>query len=87
MATVHLFATLRPLAGGNSTVHAEGSTLREVVEDLERQFPALRGRIIDDGGQRPEIFLAIGSTEAFGLSDAVTEDSEIHILAAIAGGS
>ena len=87
MATVHIPAMLRPLAGGNATVRAEGSTLRAVIADLERQFEGLRGRIVDEAGIRPEIGIAIGAAEAFTLSDPVTEESEVYIIPAIAGGA
>ena len=86
MATVHLPATLRPLAGGATVVEAEGSSLRTIIANLEAQFPALAGRIADGAGIRPEICLAIGSEEAFGLDQAVPADGEVFVLPAIAGG-
>lgn len=86
MATVYLPATLRPLAGGVTAVEAEGDSLRTVIANLEMQFPALAGRIADSAGIRPEICLAVGAEEAFGLDQAVPEGGEVHILPAIAGG-
>ena len=86
MTAVHLPAVLRPLAGGASTVEASGATLRALVADLERQYPALAGRVVDSVGLRPEVFLAINNEEAFGLDQPVPAGAEVHILPAIAGG-
>ncbi len=87
MATVYIPAMLRPLAGGKAKAQAEGSTLRDVIANLELQFEGLRGRIVDEAGIRPEIGIAIGAVEAFTLSDPVTEESEVYIIPAIAGGA
>ena len=43
MPTVFLPALLRPLAGGASSVEADGATLRAVIDDLDRQHPGLTG--------------------------------------------
>lgn len=86
MPTVVIPAMLRPLTGGAAKAPAAGATLRAVLEDLERQHPALKGRVLEDGALRPEVFVAIGSVEAFGLDVAVESDAEVFILPAIAGG-
>jgi molybdopterin converting factor small subunit len=86
VAAVYLTAVLRPLAGGISPVRVAGGTLREVIEDLQRQHPDLRGRILDAGGIRPEVFIAVGSVETDNLGMVIGEDTEVHVLPAIAGG-
>ena len=86
MATVRLTSLLRPLAGGLSLVQASGTTLRAVIDDLDRQYPGLRDRIIDAGAIRPDVMLAVGSDEVSDLNVAVASDAEVHILPAIAGG-
>ena len=86
MATVFIPAVLRPLAGGVEKAQASGGTVREVVNDLVRQYPGLAGRVVDGEGIRPEVFIAIGGDEAFGLDAPVPEGSEVHILPAMAGG-
>ena len=86
MAVVWLPSLLRPLAGGASTVRAAGATLREVIDDLDRQHPGLRDRLIEGGAIRSEVALAIGSEEVSDLNAAVSDDTEVHILPAIAGG-
>lgn len=87
MPTVVIPAILRPLTAGAREVPAAGSTLRAVIEDVERQHPGLKGRVLENGSLRPELFLAIGNVEAFGLDVPVEPDAEVFILPAIAGGS
>lgn len=87
MATVYLPSTLRPLAGGLSTLPAAGATLREVLDDLEWQHPGMRERILDEAGIRPDVMIAVGADEVRDLNAPVGEDTEVHILPAIAGGS
>src|SRR6185295_4028767 len=86
MATVHLSALLRPHAGGAASPSASGATLRQVIEDLVRQYPALAGRIIDEAGIRPEILLAVDANEAFSLDQPVGPEAEVFVQPAIAGG-
>jgi molybdopterin converting factor small subunit len=87
LATVYLPSTLRPLAGGASTSPAAGATLRDVLDDLERQHPGIRERILDETGIRPDVMIAVGSDEVRDLNAPVGESSEVHILPAISGGS
>ena len=72
--------------GGVRKVEAAGSTLREVIADLDRQHPGVGPRIIDAGGIRPEVLVAVGSNEAFGPDTPVDPNDEVIILPAIAGG-
>lgn len=77
---------LTELTGGATRVDAAGSTLREVIADLDRQYPGVGERIIDSGGMRPEVLVAIGSDEAFGPDSPVGPGEDVIILPAIAGG-
>ncbi len=86
MAIVFIPALLRPLTAGATRVPASGATLREVINDLDRQFPGIKSHIADETGPLPEVMLAVGSDEAFGLDHPVGDDTEVHILPAISGG-
>jgi molybdopterin converting factor small subunit len=77
---------LRPLAGGATSLEVPGATLRELVAELVRIHPGLDGRIVDENGARPEVFLAINGEESFSLDQAVPAGAEVHIMPAIAGG-
>lgn len=86
MPTVRLPALLRPLAGDASAVAVTGTTLRNVIEDLERQHPGLRDRIVEAGAIRPDVMIAIDADEVRDLDAPVPAASNVHILPAIAGG-
>jgi len=84
---VHIPAMLRELTGGRSTVQAAGATVREVVEDLERQWPGIRDRLVDADRLRPNLSVAVdGEVSPLGLREAVEPTSEVHFVAAIKGG-
>jgi len=84
---VHIPAMLRELTGGRSMVEAAGSTVAEVVDDLERQWPGIRERLADGGRLRPNLSVAIdGEVSPLGLREAVGPASEVHFVAAIKGG-
>src|SRR5258705_6375872 len=48
---VRIPTPLRSLTKGNAEVQAKGGTVDDVVEDLERQFPGLRERLVDEKGE------------------------------------
>ena len=59
MATVRIPPILRPEAGNNRHVEADGQTVREVLESLVDSYPSLRGRIFegDDLPQFLNVFI------------------------------
>jgi molybdopterin converting factor small subunit len=78
---------LRDLTGGHATVEAAGSTVREVIDDLERQWPGIRERLVEDGRLRPNLSVAVdGEVSPLGMRESVDQSSEIHFVAAISGG-
>ena len=88
MPEVHIPAMLRELTGGKSTVEAAGTTVREVIDDLERQWPGLRDRLTDGGKLRANLSVAVdGEVSPAGLREEVKPSSEVHFVAAIKGGS
>lgn len=87
MAHVHIPALLRPAAGGREWVDAPGSTVREVVANLEAQHPGLAGRLVRDGRLVPGVAVAIdGEISSAGLLEEVTAETEVQFLSAIQGG-
>jgi len=60
----------------------------EVIEALERVCPGIQDRLCCAGSLRSGITVAVDNQIArLGLSQPVSETSEIHILPAISGGS
>ena len=89
MARVFIPTLLQTLTGGHASVEAEGATVRQVIESLERAWPGIRERLLDDGGRlRPNISVAVdGEVTPMGLLEAVSPASEVHFVAAIKGGA
>jgi molybdopterin converting factor small subunit len=87
MTTVFIPALLRKLTGGKDRTQATGKTLREIIDDLERQFPGFRDRVTEKNDLAGSIAVSInGEVITGGLSESVPADSEIHFVPAIAGG-
>jgi len=87
MPTVIVPALLRPLTNGQERVAVRGSTVRQVVEDLDRQFPGIKTHLVEDGELKSGIAVSIdGEMGIGGLLDPVKETSEVYFLPAIGGG-
>lgn len=88
---VRIPTPLRPVTGGQAEVEAQGATVREVLEDLDRNFPGLAGRIFaeDDTVQRfVNIFVNDEDIRFLsGTDTTLSAGDEISIIPAIAGGS
>jgi molybdopterin synthase sulfur carrier subunit len=87
--TVRIPTPLRTLTGGKDEVAAEGATVGELIEDLERRHPGLRDRILDEKGVRRFINLFLGDEDIRfldGLSTSVKAGEALSIVPAIAGG-
>ena len=68
-------------------VDANGETLSAVLLDLERQFPGLRFRMVDEQDQlRPHMRVFIGQDELRDLSTRLDPRTTVHIVQALSGG-
>jgi sulfur-carrier protein len=68
-------------------VQVEGGTVAEVLATLDRQFPGLRFRIIDEQNEiRPHIRIFVNQETARSLEFALKPEDEIRIIGAISGG-
>lgn len=89
MARVFIPRRLQALTGGATQVVAPGAPVRQVVDELEAQFPGIREKLCDaqrDALARGLAITVDGVASEPGLLERVGPDSEIHFLAAIAGG-
>jgi len=72
---------------GRPWVEASGATVGEVLVDLDRQFPGIRFRMIDEqGGIRRHIRLFYRQAQVFDLAAPVSDDGELLIVQALSGG-
>jgi molybdopterin synthase sulfur carrier subunit len=88
--TIRIPTTMRPLAGGNSTVQVEGATLGEVLKNLNTAHPGFDERLFDEsGGLRKfvNVFVADDDVRYLdGLNTAVPDGETVSIIPAVAGG-
>lgn len=84
---VRVSTHLRGYTGGRAEVDAQGGTLGDVVSDLDRQFPGVRFRIVDEQGQvREHIKMFVDGVHIDDLSARVTPTGTVHIIGALSGG-
>jgi molybdopterin converting factor small subunit len=68
-------------------VEAEGSTVGELLEDLDRRYPGIRFRMIDEqDGIRPHIRIFVNRERVVEIGSKLEPDDEIQILQALSGG-
>ena len=81
---------LRPYTGGEKSVQASGTTLAELVSDLDRRFPGMGERLLEDGKLRRfiNVYLNDEDVRFIGSLDAlISSGDNLTILPAVAGGS
>jgi sulfur-carrier protein len=78
---------LRSYTNDAATVSVEGDTLADVVGALDRRYPGIRFRIIDEHGYiRQHIKFFVNGTQARELSPRLTGADEVMIVCALSGG-
>ncbi len=81
---------LQKLTANLAEVSAKGSTVKEVLADLERQFPGVKERLYDEkGGLRRFINFYVNNEDVRfmkGETTPVKDGDEVSIVPAIAGG-
>lgn len=86
---IHLPTVLRQYAAGSAVVEADGETLRELISDLETQFPGIGGQLMMDGDLHRfvNVYLNDEDVRYLGKLDAKVSDADVvSILPAVAGG-
>ena len=88
--SVKIPTPLRRVTGGVSDVSADGATVRELIEDLERQFPGMRERLCDEtGALRRFVNVFVGDEDIRfleGIETSIEEGAQVSIIPAVAGG-
>jgi sulfur-carrier protein len=68
-------------------VEAEGATLDEVFRDLDRRYPGLRFRVIDEQDAiRPHIKVFVNREQARSIAAPLGPRDEVLVVAALSGG-
>jgi molybdopterin converting factor small subunit len=70
-----------------SEVEASGATITELLSDLDRQFPGLRFRVIDEQEQmRPHVRFFVNGEQVFDMMHALQPADAVAIVQALSGG-
>ncbi len=87
---VRIPTPLRKLTKDIAEVEAAGPTIRDVVDDLEKQFPGFKERMCDDQGElRRFVNVYVGEEDIRflnGLDTEIPEGQLVSIVPAVAGG-
>ena len=78
---------LRDYTGGASPVEAQGTSLSALLADLDRRYPGIRFRMIDEQGTiRRHIKIFVNREQTRTLDMPLAERDEIVIVGALSGG-
>lgn len=68
-------------------VEATGGTMAELLVDLDRQYPGLRFRVIDEQDRmRPHMRFFVNGRQVYDLARELRPDDAVHIVQALSGG-
>ena len=72
---------------GTQEVEASGATLHELLADLDRHYPGLKFRVVDEQGQmRAHMRFFVNNEQVFDLSHTLRPTDEVFLLQALSGG-
>ena len=89
MPQIRIPPVLRPEAGGNRTVDVEAGTVREALDRLIEQYPALQSRVFEGDGVPSFLTVFVDGDDVRrlgGLDTDVAASATILLLPAVAGG-
>ncbi|HZT07161.1 MAG TPA: ubiquitin-like small modifier protein 1 [Chloroflexota bacterium] len=87
---VRVPTVLRKHTGGARVVQSQGSTVAAVIDDLDRQFPGIKGELVNEAGQMRQFVNVYVNDEDIRylqrLDTTVADGDQVAILPAVAGG-
>ncbi len=70
-----------------SKVEASGATLTELLVDLDRHYPGLKFRVVDEQDQmRGHMRFFVNNEQVFDLTHALRPTDEVYLVQALSGG-
>jgi sulfur-carrier protein len=87
--TVSIPTILRTHTGGEKQVSAQGSTLAEIIDNLEANHGGLKARLVKEGSLHRFVNVYVNDEDvrfAGGLEATVADGDNVTILPAVAGG-
>ena len=87
MIRVFIPSQLHAYTGGESRLEAAGDTVEAVLDDLDRRFPGLKFRVVDEQARiRRHMRVYVGKDAARDVTTAVRDGAEVMIFGALSGG-
>lgn len=89
MATVRIPTPLRNHTDGKDVVTTDGGTIGELIDNLEKNHPGIKEKLVDEKGVRRFVNIFVGDEDIRfmdGIKTAVKDSDEVSIVPAIAGG-
>ncbi|HEY8289689.1 MAG TPA: MoaD/ThiS family protein [Acetobacteraceae bacterium] len=84
---VRVAALLHAYTRGASSVRASGETLGDVLADLDRSFPGIRFRIVDEQDRvRRHVRCFVNAADARDVRTPLSDGDEVYIVGALSGG-
>jgi molybdopterin converting factor small subunit len=78
---------LRSYTAGEKYVDATGTTLDELLVDLDRRFPGIRFRVVDEQGRlRHHMRIFVNRAIEDDLTTPIAGDDEVVLMQALSGG-
>jgi molybdopterin converting factor small subunit len=91
MATIRIPPVLRPSVGGEKELHADGSSVGEILRSVVEQHPETQSQLFaPDGGLNRYVNVYLNDEDVRvldGLDTAVGQADTVVILPAMAGGA
>ncbi|HEV8640290.1 MAG TPA: ubiquitin-like small modifier protein 1 [Methylomirabilota bacterium] len=90
IVTVYIPTPFRRATGNRDRIEVSASDVGELLDELERSFPGLKGLVRDEKGEvydHVNIYVNSEAIEALeGLQTALHDGDEVTIIPALAGG-
>ncbi len=87
MVTVRIPTPLRSYTAQAASVEAHGATVAEVLDDLDRQFPGLRFRVVDEQQRlRKHMKIFVGEESVRDLATRIPAGLDLTLMQALSGG-
>jgi sulfur-carrier protein len=87
MIQVLIPSQLTSYTGGETRISADGGTVDGVLADLDRRFPGLRFRVVDEQDRvRKHMRIFVGLEETRDVRRPMRDGEELLIFGALSGG-
>ena len=88
---VRIPTPLRKLTNGESEVEANGADISELIDDLEKNYPGIKGKLCEENGNVRKFLNIYLNDDDIRFMDSlateVREGDNISLIPAIAGGA